>query len=124
MNYKVIKTGDFVKSVNPKPSERTRVEILNDGDRAQNINGIFGSLPPASPGGQWSYHHHRNRESIIQILSGDATEMIEGTPVQLKPGEVIFIPPNVKHALLNNSSTEELKYMEFFSPIAADTVRD
>lgn len=123
MQYKVIKTRDFMKSANPKPGERVRLEILNDTDEAKNLHGIFGSLPPASAGAKLAYHYHKNRESIIQILSGDATEMVEGKAVPLKPGEVIFIPPNVKHSLLNNSSTQELKYMEFFSPIAPDSVQ-
>lgn len=123
MQYKVIKTRDFIKSANPRPGERVRLEILNDRDEAKNLHGIFGSLPPASAGSKLAYHYHKNRESIIQILSGDATEMVEGKPVALKPGDVIFIRPGAKHTLVNNSSTQELKYMEFFSPIAADSVQ-
>ena len=123
MQYKVINTRDFVTSANPNPGERVRVGILTEKDQAKNLNGIFGSLPPASSGVQLAYHYHENRESIIQILSGDATEMIEGKPILLEPGDVIFIPPNVKHTLVNNSSTQELKYMEFFSPIAPDSVQ-
>lgn len=123
MQYKVIKTQDFVKAANPNPGQRVRVEILSEKDPARNLNGIFGALPPAPPGVKPAYHYHKSRESIIQILSGDAIEMIEGKPVPLKPGDVIFIAPNTKHSLVNNSSTQELKYMEFFSPIAADSVQ-
>ena len=58
----------------------------------------------------------------IQILAGDVTEMIEGKPVHLKPGDVIYIAPGTKHSMINNSPTDEAKYMEFYSPIAADNV--
>jgi len=122
MQYKVIKTQDFIKAVNPKPSERLRVEILTPNE-AKNINGILSTLPPATPGAKPAYHYHTHREGIIQILSGDATEWVEGKPVPLKPGDVIFIPPYIKHALMNNSSTQDLRYMEFFSPIPADSVQ-
>jgi len=123
MQYKVIKTQDFVKAASPHPGQRARVEILTEKDAARHLNGIFGAIPPASPGDRIAYHYHNARESIIQILSGDAIEIIEGKPVPLKPGDVIFIAPNTKHTLTNNSSTQEVKYMEFFSPVAPDLVQ-
>jgi quercetin dioxygenase-like cupin family protein len=123
IKYKVIKTQDFIKTANPKPGERVRVEILSEKEQAKNLNGILASIPPDTPGAKPAYHYHKNRESVIQILSGDATEMIEGKPVPLKPGDVIFIAPNTKHTMMNNSSTQEVKYMEFFSPIAPDVVQ-
>jgi hypothetical protein len=30
----------------------------------------------------------------------------------------------VKHTLMNNSATEELRYMEFYTPTAPDVVRE
>ena len=78
---------------------------------------------PGKPGEKPQYHYHAKRDSIIQILSGDVTEWVEGKPVKLNPGDVIYIAPGTKHAMINNSSTEEAKYMEFFSPIAPDNVQ-
>ena len=37
--------------------------------------------------------------------------------------DVIYIAPGAKHAMLNNSTTEEVKYMEFFTPITPDNVQ-
>jgi quercetin dioxygenase-like cupin family protein len=122
IQYKVIKTQDFIKAVNPKPSERMRVQFLTPKE-AKNINGHLTTLPPATPGEKPQYHYHTHREGIIQILSGDATEWVEGKPIPLKPGDVIFIPPNIKHTLMNNSTTQDVRYMEFFSPIPRDTVQ-
>jgi len=123
-DFKVIRTQEFVRAANPAPGKRQRVEILSGADEAQQLAGIFGSIPPGRPGVKPSYHFHRRRESIIQILSGDATEMVEGKAVPLGPGDVIFLPPNVRHTLVNNSATEELKYMEFYAPTGPDVVRD
>ena len=122
--FKVIRTREFVQSPNPAPGERQRVQILSSADHAGLLAGIFGSIPPAQPGENPVYHFHRRRESIIQILSGDGTEMVEGEAVPLAAGDVIFLPPNVKHTLMNNSATEELKYMEFYTPTAPDVVRE
>ncbi len=122
VQYKVIKTQDFIKKVNPNPSERMRDEILTPKE-AKNINGILSTLPPGKPGPKPASHYHTAREGIIQILSGDATEWVEGKPIPLKPGDVIFIAPYVKHTLMNNSTTQDVRYMEFFSPIPSDSVQ-
>ena len=81
------------------------------------------AIPPGKPNEKPQYHYHAHRESLIQILSGDVTEMVEGKAVRLKPGDVIYIAPGAKHAMLNNSTTEEVKYMEFFTPITPDNVQ-
>ena len=121
LQYKVIRTQDFIKAVNSKPNERMREEILAPKE-AKNINGILSTLPPATPGAKPQYHYHTHREGIIQILSGDATEWIEGKPIPLKVGDVIFIPPYIKHTLMNNSTTQDVRYMEFYSPVPPDSV--
>ena len=123
VQYKVIRTQEFINTPNPKPGERVRIAILTGNEKAGNFNGIWASIPPAKPGDKPAYHYHKFRESIIQILSGDATEMVAGKAVPLKPGDVIFIPPNIKHTMVNNSTTQDVKYMEFYSPIAVDTVQ-
>jgi quercetin dioxygenase-like cupin family protein len=120
--HKVIRTRDFIAAKNPHPGERVREEILNAKDASQ-LAGILASIPPAAPGAKPAAHYHTKRESIIQILDGDATEMIDGQPVALAPGDVIFIPPNAKHVLVNNSASREVKYMEFYSTIASETVQ-
>ena len=121
--YKVISTTDYIKSKNPNPGERHRVDVLTHGaEGVKHLSGQLSTIPAGKPGEKPQYHYHANRESIIQILAGDVTEMIEGKPVHLKPGDVIYIAPGTKHSMINNSPTDEAKYMEFYSPIAADNV--
>ena len=124
VTHKVISPADFVKAANPKPGERQRVEILQPGaEGTRHLAGIVASIPPGKPGQKPQYHYHQNRESIIQILAGDATEMVDGKAVPLKVGDVIYIAPGTKHTLMNNSTTQEVKYMEFYSPVVPDVVQ-
>jgi len=122
--HKVITPSAFIHSANPKPGERRRVEILQPGtEGTRHLAGIFAAIPPGKPGQKPQYHYHQNRESIIQILAGDATEMVDDKAVPLKVGDVIYIAPGTRHTLMNNSTTEEVKYMEFYSPVVPDVVQ-
>ncbi len=124
VTHKVITPAAFVQAANPKPGERQRVEILQPGaEGTRHLAGIFASIPPGTPGATPKYHYHQNRESIIQILAGDATEMVDGKAVPLQVGDVIYIAPGTKHTLMNNSTTQEVKYMEFYSPVVPDVVQ-
>ena len=97
--YKVISTTDYIQSKNPKPGERQRVDVLTqDSEGARHVNGHLSAIPPGKPGEKPQYHYHAHRESLIQILSGDVTEMVEGKAVRLKPGDVIYIAPRSERA--------------------------
>ena len=123
VKFKLFKSGDFKKMTSPTPAELYRSEVLTDKDGAKNLGGIFGIMPPAAPGEKPPYHYHKNRESVIMVVSGEATEMIEGQAIPLNAGDVIFIPPMVKHTILNNSG-KDFRYMEFFTypPVMSDFV--
>jgi quercetin dioxygenase-like cupin family protein len=121
--FKLFKTGDFIKMTSPTPAQLYRLEILTDKDEAKNLGGIFGIMPPAAPGAKPVYHYHKDRESIIMVLSGEATEMVEGQAIPLKAGDIIFIRPMVKHTIMNHSG-KDFRYIEFFThpPVMADFV--
>ena len=123
VEFKLFRTGDFLKMSSPKPSELYRLEILTDKDDAKNLGGIFGIMPPAAPGAKPAYHYHKNRESIIIVISGEATEMIEGQEIPLKAGDIIYIRPMVKHTIMNKSG-KDFRYIEFFThpPVKADFI--
>jgi quercetin dioxygenase-like cupin family protein len=121
VKFKLFKAGEFIKMTSPTPAELYRSEVLTDEDGAKNLGGIFGIMPPAAPGAKPPYHYHKNRESVIMVVSGEATEMLEGQAIPLKTGDVIFIPPMVKHTIMNNSG-KDFRYIEFFTypPVRAD----
>ena len=117
---KVFKTDDYVRMTNPTPGEAYKPEILIADHGAKNLGGIFGLLPPGSPA---VYHYHQNRESIILLVSGEGTEIVEGRETSVKAGDILFIPSGEKHAL-ENRSNRDVRYFEFFThpPVKADFV--
>jgi len=123
VKYKLFKTGELKEMKSPTPAELYRLNVLTEQDDAKNLGGIFGIMPPAPPGAKPEYHYHKNRESVIIVVSGEATEMIEGKEVPLKVGDMIFIRPMVKHTILNRSG-KDFRYIEFFThpPVMSDFV--
>lgn len=123
VKFKLFKTDDIRRMISPTPAELYRSEVLTDKDDAKNLGGIFGIMPPAAPGAKPPYHYHKNRESIIMVISGEATEMIEGQEIPLKAGDIIFIRPMVKHTIMNHSG-KDFRYIEFFThpPVKADFI--
>ena len=123
VKFKLYKNGDLIKMTSPTPAELYRSEVLTDKDGAKNLGGIFGIMPPAAPGAKPAYHYHKNRESVIMVVSGEATEMLEGQAIPLNAGDVIFIPPMVKHTIMNHSG-KDFRYIEFFThpPVKADFI--
>jgi len=117
---KVFKSSQYIDMENPTPGEPYRPEILTKEHNAKNLGGMFGLLVPGS---QVPYHYHENRESIIIVISGDATEIIEGEEIPIKAGDVLYIPAGEKHTTVNRSG-QDFRYLEFFTcpPLGADFI--
>jgi quercetin dioxygenase-like cupin family protein len=115
---KVFKQEDYVNMENPTPGKPYRPEILTLDHGAKALGGMFGLLVPGS---QVPYHYHKQRESIIIVMSGQATEIIEGEEFPIKAGDVLHIPAGKKHTTVNRSSAD-FRYLEFYTnpPLSAD----
>lgn len=50
-----------------------------------------------------SYYSHEDREEIAVVMKGKAYVELEGNEYFLGEGDVVRIPPNVKHRFLNKS---------------------
>jgi quercetin dioxygenase-like cupin family protein len=120
--YKLIEGEAYRSMANPTPG-RFRLELVTEKDHAKHLNGIFGIIPPAGPGAKVPYHYHRERESVLFIISGAGVEIFDGKEVPFTAGDVMFILPGVKHTIVNRSPAE-IRYVEFFThpPLAADFV--
>ena len=124
VKFKLFKGDDFIKMTSPTPDKLHRIEILtSDKEGAKALNGIFGIMPSAPAGTKPSYHYHNTRESVIMVLKGEGTAWVEGQPVPLRAGDVIFYPPKVKHSIVNTSG-KDFRYIEFFTspPLMSDFV--
>ncbi len=117
---KMFKVEEYVRMANPTPGKPHRPEVLTKEHGAESLGGMFGLLVPGS---QVPYHYHTKRESVIIIISGEGTEVIEGREIPIKAGDVLFIPAGEKHTTINRSS-KDFRYLEFFTcpPVGADFV--
>ena len=117
---KLFKIREYIERKNPVPDSPYRPEILTAADGAKDLGGMFRLLPPGS---QVPYHFHQHRESIIIVLRGEATQVIDGKEVSIEGGDVIYLPAGEKHMTINRSS-QEFRYLEVFTcpPLSADFV--
>ena len=102
---------DFTKVKSPEPGTRYKDEFLTTEKNTENIGGLFTVL---SPGMELPYHFHQKRESILIVVSGEATEIVEGKEVPIKTNDILFIPPGEKHTTANRSD-KDFCYLEFFT---------
>ena len=117
---KIFKSDEYIHMQNPTPGKPYRPEVLTAEHGAKDIGGMFGLLVPGS---QVPYHYHKNRESIIIVLSGEATEVIDGKETPIKAGDILFIPAGEKHTTINQSN-KDFRYIEYFTcpPVGADFI--
>ena len=117
---KLFRIEEYINMENPTPGKAYRPEILTGEHKAKELGGMFGLL---APGNQVPYHYHKNRESIILVIGGEAIEVVEGEEIPIKEGDLIYIPAGEKHMTLNRSE-KAFRYLEFFTrpPVTADFV--
>jgi len=121
--FRLFDTKEFIKMANPNKDKFYRTEIVTEKMGAKELNGLLAILPPSSTGEKLPYHYHKDRESILYIISGTGNEIVDGVKVPIKAGDVLFILPGVKHTMENNSD-KEIRYVEFFThpPAGADFI--
>jgi methionyl-tRNA synthetase len=64
-------------------------------------------------GGRTMLHSHDPAETFV-ICRGQGTIVIDDTPTQVTPGDVIYLPPHSMHELRNASPAEELVFLSVF----------
>ncbi|MHB8770058.1 MAG: cupin domain-containing protein [Syntrophales bacterium] len=117
---KVFKVGDYLRMQNPTPGTTFRQDTLTGELGAKALGGLFGIMVA---GAQGEYHYHNQRESLLFIISGEATELVDGVEHPIKAGDILFIRPGEKHTIVNRTD-QDLRFLEFFThpPVAADKI--
>jgi quercetin dioxygenase-like cupin family protein len=57
-----------------------------------------------NPGHGHNFHKHPDQEEVISVVEGEIEQWLETSKQILKPGEAIFIAPDVVHASFNVSN--------------------
>ena len=72
------------------------------------------------PGGGHNFHKHPDQEEVISVISGEIEQWLEAEKMTLKPGDSIFIHPNIVHASFNIGS-QPAKLMVVLGPCVGVT---
>ena len=118
MTMEMIRTEEMVQMNDPSPGEPYRKDLLTPEQRAKKLGGFLCII---AAGGEMPYHYHEKRESLLFLIKGNAVEIVEGEEHPVKAGDVLFIPAGEKHTIVNRSD-EELRYLEFFTPLDEDFI--
>lgn len=92
---KLYRSNEYIDKENPTPGQRYRTEV--------------------------PYHYHAARGLLTYIVSGEGIEKIETEEFPVKAGDVLFIPANKRHTIMNRSN-KDLRYLEFYPPIERDFI--
>ena len=79
--------------------------VLNDGDDCK-VKRMM-----VNPGQRLSYQSHNRRAEHWVVVSGVATVTLDGTDIDVSPGESIDIPLQAAHRVANQG-TDELVFIE------------
>lgn len=115
---KIFSIEDYVARDNPTSDTYYRTEILGNEDSPTDIGGIFAIL---LPGGRVPYHTHVARESVFIAIDGEAIQIVENEEIPIKAGDIMYIPADEKHGLVNRSE-KPFRYLEYWThpPVSAD----
>src|SRR5688572_6849412 len=80
-----------------------------------NVNGISFCVEDQSPGRKMRIHKHLNNDELIFIHKGEGTLTLDEEIIQVKTGDVVFVPRGTWHGL-DNTGKENLSMVFQYSP--------
>lgn len=83
----------------PRPSGTTRTDLQRH-DLSVEGREVFQARVDFAPGASFPRHRHPGEE-IIYVLAGTLEYEVDGKPVTLKSGDVLFVPARTVHAARN-----------------------
>lgn len=66
----------------------------------------FGGVATIGAGDWISEHYHPYSEEFVYVIRGTVSARLEGEVQEVRAGEALFIPINVKHRLANDGDEE------------------
>jgi mannose-6-phosphate isomerase-like protein (cupin superfamily) len=79
------------------------------------IDGISFCVEDQSPGRKMRIHKHLNNDELIFIHKGEGTLTLDEESIEVKTGDVVFVPRGVWHGL-DNTGKENLLMVFQYSP--------
>jgi putative monooxygenase len=69
------------------------------------------------PGGKISEHYHPYSEEFVYVMKGAMLAQLDGSCHEIREGQAVFIPRNVRHRLMNQRA-EEVSIVFHLCPLA------
>lgn len=60
------------------------------------------------PGETNQIHNHPKEEQLYIVLSGSGEIQVGDEKTEVKPGDVIYLPPNITHGFFNTGKTDSV----------------
>src|SRR5215203_1240866 len=79
------------------------------------VNGISFCVEDQSPGRKMRIHKHLNNDELIFVHKGEGTLTLDEEAIQVKTGDVVFVPRGTWHGL-DNTGKENLLMVFQYSP--------
>lgn len=79
------------------------------------IDGISFCVEDMSPGRKMRIHKHLNNDELIFVHKGEGTLTLDNESIEVKTGDVVFVPRGIWHGL-DNSGKENLLMVFQYSP--------
>ena len=92
------------------------VRVLLSPKTVGSTSGFMG-VATIAPGDRITEHYHPYSEEFIYVVQGNLIARLDGVRNELKQGQALLIPINVKHRLMNEGS-EEVFIVFHLGPLA------
>ncbi len=108
----VVHKGDGVHIL----TGRRKVPITIKISKAKHgINGISCCVEEQSPGRKMRVHKHLHNDELIIIQQGEGTMTLDESSIEVKAGDMVFVPRDTWHGL-DNTGKENLLMVFQYSP--------
>lgn len=108
-----------ISSIDSVPADTRRggdVRTLLSPKSVGATSGFMG-VATMAPGDKITEHYHPYSEEFVYVVRGNMIARLDGTPHEVRAGQGLFIPINVKHRLMNEGS-EEVFIVFHLGPLA------
>lgn len=95
----------------------TRIKLFDEENTPGNVDVHLSVLKVDS--GPGPYHYHARAENIYIVLEGTFEVVVEGKRYYLRPGDVAYIPPGLRH-YAGTSGDTPAKAIEIYVPAGDD----
>lgn len=100
--------GARIRGIEDGPADTRRggeIRVLLGPKTVGATSGFMG-IAKIAPGDKINEHYHPYSEEFIYVTSGKMIARLDGIEHEVNAGQGVFIPPNVRHRLMNRADSE------------------